>query len=79
MNTIEISIINDYFPSLIEKFVTQADISNTEDIETIVEECYEIYLDMHHDIIVAKAPDVDFDTLIEAFSYIVEDGIKYDA
>ena len=74
MKALKITINNNYFPYVTETFVQPAvDILDRDEVEYAIEECCGEYLDMHEDVINALAPDVDFETIAEACSYIVEE------
>lgn len=69
---VKITITNKFI-GVTEVFICYAiDISDPNEIDYYVSECCGQYLEMHEDIIHAKA-DLDFETIAEACEYIVEE------
>lgn len=74
MSNVIITIGNEYFPSIFEKFYhPMVDMFDTEELEYIVDECCGQYLDYHGDLIRALTPDLDSEELAEACFYIIEE------
>ena len=74
MNTIKITVTNDYLVGLVEVFVCpNVDMSDPEEIEYCIEECCGQYLDMCSDVIYARCPDIAFEIIAEACDYIIEE------
>lgn len=74
MKALKIIVGNNYFPYVTETFVQPAvDILDCDEVEYAIDECCGEYLDMHEDIIDALMPNINFETIAEACSYIVEE------
>ena len=46
MNTVKITVTNQFCSSIVEEFITRVDISDLEEVEMAAEECCGQYLDM---------------------------------
>lgn len=73
MNIVKITVTNPYFYGLTETFITKVDLSDLTEVEIAADECCGQYLDMHHDVIVAKCPDVAYEAIAEQCNYIIEE------
>ena len=71
MDTIKITLANAYLPAVMEEFVTVADISDPDSISAAIDECCEIFANIHEAEIAEV--DVDLDTFFEMFGYCVEE------
>ena len=74
MRIIKVTVENAYLHNLKEEFYCiDVDMSDFEEVEMAAEECCGEYLDMHADAINATCPDVSFEEVAEACSYIIEE------
>ena len=74
MKALKITVGNRYLPNVTETFVSPAiDILDREEVEYAIEECCGEYLDMYENTLITVAPDVDFETIAEACTYIMEE------
>ena len=71
MNTIKITVGNNFSPNLIEEFITHVDLSDLDEVEIAAAECCGEYLDMHSDL--WNTLDVDFETIADECYYIIEE------
>ena len=77
MGSIKVTVGNSYLFSVIEEFIcSNIDISDKEEMEYCAEECVGQYLEMHNDII--NTLDADWDSVVEACYYSIEEVNSYD-
>ena len=75
MGTIKVTVANGYL-NIVEEFIcNNIDTSDKEEMEYCAEECCAKFLDMHHDIINAKCPDLDMETIEENCFYMIEEVV----
>ena len=68
----QITVFNPYFPAIKEVFASSKLLSNRE-LDEFIADCYAQYLELHHDLVMALTPDLNYETLSEACYYILED------
>jgi hypothetical protein len=73
MNAVKITVSNSYFSQINEEFYTHVDLSDLDEVEMAAEECCGEYLNLHGDLIQALTPDLDWEQLADACSYIIEE------
>ncbi len=77
MGSIKVTVGNSYLFSVVEEFIcTNVDILDKEEMEYCAEECVGQYLEMHNDLI--NILDADWDSVVEACYYSLEEVSSYD-
>lgn len=77
MNTIKVTVSNGFFHGIIEEFYcSNIDTSDLQEMEYCAEECCGQYLELHGDLICAMTPDVNFETIAQACTYLIEEVVE---
>jgi hypothetical protein len=72
--TLKVTVTNTFIPKLKEEFICHnVDITDKDETDYCAEECCGIFLDMHGDEIQRNCPDVDWDTIAEKCSWMIEE------
>lgn len=80
MGTIKVTVSNSYLHNIVDEFIcTNVDMSDLNEVDYCAEECVGQYLEAHEDVIHAKCPDINFETIAEKCYYFVEEVIDNDS
>lgn len=72
--TIKVTVTNRYMVGLSEEFICRdVNIVDKDETDYCAEECCGVFLDMHGNEIQRNCPDVDWDTIAEKCSWMIEE------